>query len=620
VIEQLLVVSIVLGKLGLVLVVLLIDCLVVLLQLLRILGNTILDLGCLLLSSSDVVCKLLHFLLVRCKACLGCSIGLATVSLDLRQQLIVGLLESGSLLLSSSSALVSSFLCLCSMSLVLGQVDIGLCRCLSSILIELFLGLAQLLCLLGGLALDLGPVLLDLGRFLGSLGSLGSLRSFTLLNESSTMEIPAMCRSLPLHATNIRSLWGCGSVWETRCKAVHHHLHHVTDGASTLVGLEAASGAGILVLRHVLNLLLPHRDVALEARVLGVWAIAGHSEPQVEELLRLLATSVLGGFHPVFLKQRSALVICLALGLLCQALFGGLWSDRSRRRGDARPGHATVWLGCRSSLAAGHEVSTEEWATDVVGGFALSVLEALATFADRELLGRKLGSLLLSLELVSSLLLEGLLLSSLGISISLHDVSNLLLGEVNFVSLLGLSFLCILLLPTSSLENLLRSLPLLSICLLSSLLGCRLLGSSLGESTLLLLVELLVLLLVGGDGSSSDCSSIIVLLGGLGLLSSILVLLGIEFRKVLLVLISKLVCCSFVVVVDCLVVLLQLLGSLCSCISDLLGLLLAIGNTLCELRHLLLVRGQALLASLLGSTRLLSDLGLEGLDLLLEGL
>merc|ERR1712054_393000 len=92
-------------------------------------------------------------------------------------------------------------------------------------------------------------------------------------------------------------------------------------------------------------------------------------------------------------------------------------------------------------------------------------------------------------------------------------------------------------------------------------------------------------------------------------------LMGIEFRKVLLVLVGELVGGSLVVSVDGLVVLSELLGGSGGGSSDLGSLLLAISDVLGELGSHLLVGGEALLGGGLSGTGLLGNGGELGLDL-----
>merc|ERR1711912_40943 len=188
------------------------------------------------------------------------------------------------------------------------------------------------------------------------------------------------------------------------------------------------------------------------------------------------------------------------------------------------------------------------------GGYALAILEALATFALRELGRGQLGRLLLGLELVSSLLLEGLLLGSSFVCVLLHDGSLLRFLGVHCVGLSSYSSFSISLLATFGIEGLLLEGLLLRVGNSSIVLVLSDLCSLGSESTLLLLVERLVLLLVGCDCSCCSRSRLAVLLGGLVLLLRIV---GLHFVKNLLVVsvvLGKLGLVLSVLSIDCLVV------------------------------------------------------------------
>merc|ERR1712054_592526 len=406
-------------------------------------------------SGGDASSELGHGLLVGGEALLGSLLGGTSglfdggeLSLDLGS-------EGGGFLLGLGSAGVGGSLLLGSRGLVLGQVKVGLGRSLGSSLVELALGLVQLAGDLGGISLLLTPLGLNSGGSLSSLLGLGLLSSLALLEEHGiTIELPATGRSSPLllavDGLGLRSL---GRVWEPSSEALHEHGDHVTDGASTTVGLEAAGGTSVLVHRHVGDLLLPHRDVGLEARVLGVRASGGQGEPQVKETLGLLATGLLGGLDGVELHQRSASLVGRAL--LAVGITGSGWDHwrRRRRRRDVSPGHAAERSDGRGNLAAGDKVGTHEWALG--GGLvALSALEAVARSTGRDLGSRDLGGLLLLCELllggslgclplsgglVGLLLLHGSLLGGLVVdSVSLGSDSSLLGG---LLATLGLEHL-----------------------------------------------------------------------------------------------------------------------------------------------------------------------------------
>merc|ERR1711939_1303413 len=104
-------------------------------------------------------------------------------------------------------------------------------------------------------------------------------------------------------------------------------LHHCAHGTCATVGLEAASGATVLVDGHVGDLHLEHGDVVLEADCLGALAISN---------------------------------ACLFGGLALGAWWGAL--GRWQRGQDTSPGQTSIGSLCWLGLGARHKVVSHVWA------------------------------------------------------------------------------------------------------------------------------------------------------------------------------------------------------------------------------------------------------------------
>merc|ERR1719409_1242043 len=220
-------------------------------------------------------------------------------------------------------------------------------------------------------------------------------------------------------------------------------MHHAAHGTCTLVGLEAASGASVLVDGHVGDLHLEHGDVVLEADCLGVAAVGIHVKPLVEGSLASAASHVVGTLEAALLHSSVALAVslaCLCGGLAVCAWWGAL--GRWERGQDTSPGQTSIGSLCWLGLGAGHKVVTHVWAVcgDLVAlairSLTLGAVD-LALFDCEVGLGGSLGGLLVSLTLLLGSLLGGLL--GLGSTVSLLLLLVGLLGIllVGLVSLLG---------------------------------------------------------------------------------------------------------------------------------------------------------------------------------------
>merc|ERR1719199_1936916 len=200
-------------------------------------------------------------------------------------------------------------------------------------------------------------------------------------------------------------------------------LHHCAHGTCATVGLEAASGATVLVDGHVGDLHLEHGDVVLEADCLGVAAFGTEGKPLVEGSLATVATHVGGTLEATHAHGLVALPVsnaCLFGGLALGAWWGAL--GRWERGQDTSPGQTSIGSLCWLRLRARHKVVSHVWTVwcDLV---ALAIRSLTLGAVDLALLdcevglGGSLGGLLVSLTLLLGSLLGGLL--GLGSTVSL---------------------------------------------------------------------------------------------------------------------------------------------------------------------------------------------------------